>query len=180
IGEREGLVGGDGVLDAPYRGQEGAAAGGHQDVARRVAPAAHLDGVGLDDAGPPLDQRDPGVAKQAQVDAVEPVELPVLGRDEAGPIEAGLPREAPAEAGGVGEVVVEVGSVDQELLGDAAAEHAGAAHPDLLADGHAGAVRAGAAAGGDAAGSGADGEQVEVVLGHGPLVYTAASAAWTC
>src|SRR5262249_39821270 len=138
-----------------------------QDVAGRVALRSDLDGVGVGDARASLDQRYAGVAEEADVDPVEPVELTILGGDEAPPVERGGPGDGPAEPLGVGEVVVEVGPVAQELLRDAPAQPAGAADAPLLADGDARAVRAGPPARGDAARSGADGEQVEVVHGHG-------------
>ncbi len=70
-------------------------------------------------------------------------------------------------AGGVREPLAIGGSIDQQLLGHTAADHAGA--PDSIAfhDGHLGAIRSGPFGGCKAAGSSPDHEQIEVVRGCG-------------
>src|SRR5205823_5375971 len=91
--------------------------------------------------------------------------LLVLGSDQGRPVEGG-DRYVPAEAGGVGEGVRELRSVDEELFRHAAAQHAGAADPAFLDDRDARAIAAGAAGGGDAARAGADRDHVEIIARH--------------
>ena len=83
----------------------------------------------------------------------------------AGQSKSGSPT-CPAEAARVLEVVGEAAGIDEELLGHAAADDAGAAEPVLLGDGDLGAVARRNARRAHAARAGADHEQVEVGLGH--------------
>src|SRR5690606_33151530 len=101
----------------------------------------------------------------AGVDLLEPVELAVLAVDQLGPVELGL-AQLPAEAGRVGEVLGVRSAVDQQLLGHAASQHAGTSDPLDFTDGDPGTVFAGPAARGHATGACADGEEIEVELGH--------------
>jgi hypothetical protein len=108
---------------------------------------------------------DAAVLQHVDVDLLQPVELLVLGGDQAGPIEARR-RDAPAEAGGVGKGVGELRAIDQQLFRYAAAQHAGAADPALLDDRDPRAIAAGAARAGDAARAGADRDHVEIKARH--------------
>ena len=81
--------------------------------------------------------------------------------------------DAPAEALRVLELVAEAAGVDQQLLGHAAADHAGAAEAVLLGNRHLGAVAGGDARRAHAARAAADDEQVEVVVAHVPCLCRA-------
>jgi hypothetical protein len=98
---------------------------GVRPVAKRMTSASKIPPVRRHTAEP-LDQGDPGVAEQADVDGVEAVDLEVLAVDEPPPVEHGL-GAGPAEALAVLEVVPVVGAKHEELLGDAAANDAGPA-----------------------------------------------------
>ncbi len=75
-------------------------------------------------------------------------------------------RHVPAEAARVGQILGEMGAVDEQLLGDAAADDAGAADFMLLGDRNLRAMGRGDARGADAARAGADHEQIIVEAGH--------------
>ena len=79
------------------------------------------------------------------------------------PVEA-LGRHVPTEHRGIVEVFGEMRAVNEQLLGDAAADHAGPADLIFLGDGDLRAMGRGDARGADAARSRTDHEQVEV--GH--------------
>ncbi len=75
-----------------------------------------------------------------------------------------LLRHVPAEHRRIVQVLGEMRAVHEQLLRNAAADHAGSANPVFLCDGDARTVARGDARGPDSTGSGADDEQVE--LGH--------------
>src|SRR6185437_9046148 len=140
-------------------------AGGDEDIGRGVALAFDLDSVRIDQPRSPFDQGDAGIFEHLAVDALKPIDLLVLGGDQTRPV-MHRRRHRPAICLGVGEGVGELRAIDQELLRHAAADDAGAADAALLADADACAVAAGAARRGDAARACADGEHVEIILGH--------------
>src|ERR1044071_5869904 len=78
-----------------------------------------------------------------------------------GPVEA-LLGNVPTEHCGIVEVLGEMGAIDEQFLGDAAADNAGPAHLMLFGDGDARAISSGDACSSHTPGSGADHEQVEV------------------
>ncbi len=162
----EGLLGRDGVFDAgQVGGHDGAAADGDQDLfsgdgLRLVAE--DLDRVRILEHGPAVEQVGAGLLQVGDIDARQPGNLDVLALDEARPVERGL-RRRPAVALGQGEVLGEFGRIDHELLGHAAADHAGAADAVFLGHGDARAGHGGQARGAHAARSGADDKQVVVV-----------------
>jgi hypothetical protein len=167
----KGLVRRDAVVPTGARREHRPAAGGDQDGLGREAP--FLLAVGGLDVHPVLVQQttvaaqhlDPGLLKKALVDPFQAVDLPVLVGDEARPVEGGL-ADLPAEAGSVLEVLVEVAGIDQELLGHAAADDAGAAVAVGLDNGHLGAGLRCHARRAHAARAAADDEEVEVVVRH--------------
>ena len=156
------LVGGDGVLLAGKVRDRGPAAGGHKYIGGRDLLARDLHGMRIQHPGPGLEQFDAVAVEQAAVDRVEARDLLVLVADQRGPVEGAL-AHGPAEAGGVLEVVGEVGAVDQQLLGNAADVDAGAAQVAFFRHRHARAVDGRHTAGAYAPGARADGEQVVVV-----------------
>ncbi len=162
LGQVEGVVRADRVLDAGDVGQVGACAGRDHQVLGRIARVADPHLVCRPEDASPLDVADAGIREQPVVDALQPRQLVRLGGDEPRPVEARV-RYRPAVARGVLEVIAEVGGVDVELLGNAAAVHAGAADRPLLADRHARPVGGRETAPGQASGAGADHEQIEVV-----------------
>ena len=120
---------------------------------------------GIDQLGAGLHGCDAGPLQAGAVEALEPRDLGVLVGDQRRPVERAL-LEAPAEPCRVLELVAEAAGVDQQLLGHAAADHAGAAEAVLLGDGHLGAVAGRNARRAHPAGAAADDEQVVVELAH--------------
>src|SRR3546814_9063793 len=73
----------------------------------------------------------------------------------------------PAETAGIGDILGEMGAVDEQFLGHATANDAGAANLVLFGDRHPGAVGGGNARGTHAARTRADDEKVVIeLLGH--------------
>jgi hypothetical protein len=99
------------------------------------------------------------------VGRLQPGDLLVLVGDQRRPVELGAGYR-PAEAGGVLELVRKTAGVDQELLRNAAADHAGAADAILLGDHDARAVPGCDARRAHAARAGTDHEQIDIVFGH--------------
>src|SRR5207244_7589438 len=97
----------------------------------------------------------------ALVDAVEPLDLAVLVREQLGPVEArraGVPAVGRRDL----EILAEMRRVREQLLGDAADVDAGAAEAVGLGDRHARAVGGGHAARADPARAAADGETIVI------------------
>ena len=127
---------------------------------------ADLDGVAVGQPGACLVEPAAGPFKQVAIDAVEPLDLDVLVGDQPGPVMPG-PVNRPAEAGGVLDVVADMGGIGHQLLRHAADIDAGAAEMALLRHRDAGAVAGGDPRRAHPAGAGADDEEVVVVGGHG-------------
>ena len=108
------------------------AAGGDQDIlgAHRFAAREQAHGVGVLDHRAALDERDLGALQRGGIGGLEPRDLAILVGDQRRPIEDRL-ADGPAVAGRILELVGEARGIDQELLRDAAADHAGAADPDI-------------------------------------------------
>ena len=167
----ERLVGADRMFDTGNGRHLGPAADRDQDLVRRHAAATvpagfDLHRMRIEEARPSLEQLDAGAVEQAPVNPVQPLDFPVLVRDELPPVESGL-RGRPAESAGFPVVVGEPRSADQELLRHAADVDASAAEVALLGHRHPGAVAGRHPAGPHAAGTGADHEEVVVVVRHG-------------
>ena len=77
------------------------------------------------------DDLDVGTLERRRVGELEPGNLAILVGDERRPVEHRL-AQGPAVTGGILEVVGKAGGVDQQFLGHAAADHAGAADAKLL------------------------------------------------
>ena len=157
----EHLVRAHGEFDAGDVGHRRPAAGGDDDGLGAVPLVAHGDGVGIEQAPGAGDLRGPGVAQEAPVDALQPVELGDFGPHHRRPVEGAL-ADGPAIARSILEVVAEVRRVDEHLLGDAAAMHAGAAEPVVLDHRRARAVACRPAGAGHAARATADHQKVEI------------------
>jgi hypothetical protein len=93
---------------------------------------AHL--VRAFERGAGLDQLGPGALEIADIGRVQRVDHPVLAGDEGRPVEARRLGQRPAEAAGVLELLGEARGIDEQLLGHAAADDAGAA--DAVRLGH--------------------------------------------
>ena len=171
--QMERLVGGDGMAGARHLGHGRSPAGGDQDDARGDLAVAGLqvERVRVGQLRARLQQRDAGPLQALLVEPLEARDLGVLAGDQARPVEARR-RDAPAEAGRVLELVAEAAGVDQQLLGHAAADHAGAAEAILLRDRHLGAVPGGDARRPHPARPAADDEEVVVVFAHGSVLTT--------
>jgi hypothetical protein len=109
-------------------------------------------------------------SQDAAIDAFQAIQLAVLRLDHRRPVEASAVHR-PAEAARVLKLLGIVRAVDQQLLRDAAAHDAGAAHPALLDDCDPRAVAPRQPRRAHASRPGADGDQIEVVSAHDtPLV----------
>jgi hypothetical protein len=107
--------------------------------------------------------RNPGVHQDALVDAVQARDLAVLVGEQPAPVEARL-GNAPAEIGGVLQLVADVGRVGEKLLRDAADVDAGAAEAAGFGDRDARTEGGGDAARADPARAAADGEKIVIVI----------------
>src|SRR6185437_5367350 len=116
-----------------------------------------------------------GLGQVGGVDAREAADLHVLGGKKFLPVEAAFDL-GPAVALGLAEQVRELRGEHHELLGHAAAHHAGAADPVLLGDADARALHGRQPRRAHPAGAGADDEKVIIILSHGAL--RVATAAW--
>ncbi|MGY4478451.1 hypothetical protein ACVILL_005865 [Bradyrhizobium sp. USDA 3364] len=168
--EMKRLVGGDHVLDAGNGGAViGRAAGRDQDVFRRhLLAGGEADGVGIFQHRAGLCDPGAGLFDIRRVGGLEPGDLLVLVGDQRRPVERDL-TDAPAEAGCVLDLLVDVAADHEQLLRHAAADDAGAAHPVLFGDHDLGAIIGGDAGGTNAARTTTDDKQVDVILGHGNL-----------
>jgi hypothetical protein len=131
--------------------------------------ALDLDGVAVLQPGLAMDQLGAGVLEVADVDAGEPGDLLVLFHQEPRPVEAGV-GDIPAVAPGGLEMLRIFRGVDHELLGHAAADHAGAADAMFLSDRHLGAGHGRDPGRAHAAGARPDDEEVVVVAGQAGLL----------
>jgi len=81
--------------------------------------------------GAALDDLDAGALERGGIGEFKARNLAVLVGDEGWPVEPRFVKR-PAVAGGILEIIGKARGVDQELFGDAAADHAGTADPVLL------------------------------------------------
>ncbi|MCY1425896.1 hypothetical protein D9M71_417020 [compost metagenome] len=163
--EEECLVGADRMFLAGDVRNLRPAAGGDEDVGGAEALAIDLYRVRIANARMAFQQGHPAVHQQIAVDAVEALDFAVLVGDQGRPVERRLV-DAPAEAGGLLEVLVEMRPIDQQLLRHAAHVHAGAAQVTALRHRHFRAESGGETRGTHAAGTGANHEQVEIERHH--------------
>ena len=166
--QMEGLVGSDAQLRPLDLGDIGRAADRDQDVmgADRTAGLDQFHRVGVDQLGTFLDQLDAGIGQIAGINAGQAADLVILGGNQLFPAEGGL-ADRPAIAFGQLEGLGELAGIDQEFLGHAAADDAGAARPVLLGDRDLpGPVHLGHAGRPHPAGAGTNDEKVVVKFGH--------------
>ena len=110
-----------------------------------------------------LDDRNLGPLERAGVGGFEPRNLPILVGDQLPPVEHRLV-DGPAVARRVLELVGKTRGIDQQFLGNAAADHAGAADPEFLRHHDARAVAGSNPRRPHAARAGTDDEQIDVVI----------------
>ena len=172
------LVGSPGELDARQLGQGRAGAHGHEHLRGRDLLLADADDEGLavaarGELGAGREEAHAGALEHAEIDAVEARDLGVPGL--AQPLEGELGRaDVPAVELGRLEPFGEMRAVVHQLLGHAAADDAGPAHPAVLGQAHLRAVGRRPPPAGHAARAAADHEQVEV--GHGERSPSGAGA----
>src|SRR6266481_5202868 len=99
------------------------------------------------------------------VGSLQSRDLLVLVGDQGRPVERRR-RYGPAEAGGILDFVMDVGRIDQELFRNAAADHAGAAHPVFFGDQDPRAMAGGDPGGTYSTRTSPDDEQIDVELSH--------------
>ena len=130
-----------------------------------AAEFLEMDRVRVLDEGAILENGNAGIVQHAAIDARDARDLLILVGDERRPIETRA-RDVPAETAGILEFFRERAGIDQELLGDAAAHHAGAAKLVVLGDGDARSHLRGDPRGAHAARTRADDEEIEVEFVH--------------
>jgi len=131
--EVEGLVRGDCEVRPRDRGQCGGSPGGDQDLVRRDPLLADLQGMRIEERRARAFQLDMMIGQRVLVDFVDPVHVGEHIVAQCGPVERRRPH-VPAEALRVRQVFSEMRSVDEQLLGHAPADDAGAPHAILLRD----------------------------------------------
>ena len=170
LGQMKGLFRGDGVFDARHIvGQRRAAASGDQHLGcgDRFGFFFTLDlkRMGIEEPRGAMEQVCAGLGEVVGVDPRQAGDLLVLAHQEGRPVEARAV-DRPAEAAGELEVAAEGGGVDHQLLGHAAAHHAGAADPVFLGHRDLGPAHGRQPGRPHPAGPRADDEQVVVVVSH--------------
>ena len=155
-----------GVFQAGDRMAGRCAAGCDQDALGRMALAVDLHRVRRHDAGMAAHQFHLGIGQHGAVDILQPVDFLGLGGGPAAHVEAGFAK-IPAVAARILQAVGKAGGVHHQLLGHAAADHAGAADAAGFGNQHARAQGGRTAGCGNAAGAGANGNQVVVVVHKG-------------
>src|SRR5690606_20879696 len=139
--EVEDLVAGDRELRPFDRRPVRDAAGGHEDVPRldALAGGEQPDPVGALDDRARIERLDARRDEVAAIDLLEPGDLAILRLAQPVPVEGGR-ADVPAESARVLEEIGEPAREHQQLLGHAAADHAGTAVAELLGHDHPGAV----------------------------------------
>jgi hypothetical protein len=175
--EVEYFVAGDAMLCAGEGGDSRARTDRDEDALGSLfGPIAQADAMRAGDDGALVDDLDAVVLQRLGIGAVDPVDLLQHVVAQRLPVERALIGHLPAETLGVLQVLGEMRAVDQQLLGHAATDHAGAADAIFLRHRHPGAVRRGNAAGARATRPCADDEEVVIVVGHQFTPVSAGSA----
>jgi hypothetical protein len=162
------LVGVDAKLVAGQRRVRiGLAANRDENVTRRHLLPGCLDqnGIRSGQLGPRGDDLRPGIFQPVTVEPLQPVDLAILVGNQCRPVEAGL-ADPEAISVCILEMLVELRGVDEQLLGNTAANDAGSAEPVLFGDGHLLAQARRQTCCANAAGSATNDKQVEVEFAH--------------
>ncbi len=171
--EMERLVAGDAQLMPGARGNVRPRAGAYEDDIRGLLRAVGQgDLVRAGDGGALLDDLDLVAFERLAIEPVEPVDLGEHVVAQRLPVEHAV-FGGPPKGLRILQVLGKVRAVDEQFLGHAATDHAGAADAVFLGHGDARAVRRRNPAGAHPARARADGEKVVVVVGHGKLLLRA-------
>src|SRR5262249_16298138 len=135
--------------------------GGDQDLCGRDSLLADRDGVAIHQPAAAHMQLHAGAIEQSEIDAVQSIDL-LLDIVAQGRPGMGRARGGPAVSHGVLELVGKLRTIDEEFLGHAAPDHAGAADPVILKNAHARAVAGRDPRGPHAARTCADDEKVVI------------------
>ena len=169
LGEVEHLVRGDAMLIALELGHDRPGAGRNEQIARRDRPPRReRHRVRTGDGRALVEMLDLVVVERVRVSLLEPIDIAQHGVAQHRPFERHA-LDRPAVVRRVLQLLGEMRAVDEELLGHAAADHAGAANTMLHGDGDASAVRSGYAARAHPARARADDEEVVIVVWHEAL-----------
>ncbi len=117
------------------------------------------------------------VVERLRVEPLEPVDIGEHMVAQHRPVE-GEVRHIPAEAARVLDVLGEMRAIDEHLLGDAAADHAGAADPIFLRDRHPRAIAGRDPRRAHAARTRTDHEQVEIIVAHHIVLESPVARIW--
>ena len=134
------LIRGDRVLDARDVRHARPASNRDQDPFRRQPPVADCDRVGVNDCAAAVDSVAPGILQEPHINAMQPVELFVLGVDHLGPVMGYAACRPPVTLGVMG-LFKKVAAVDEELLWDTATQNTGAALAQFFYHRHLGPIR---------------------------------------
>ena len=161
--EVEHLVRGDAMLGPRHIGAHRPATCGNQYMSGGDdAAIGQFDIMRPDQLRPLLDHGDLVVGQRLAINALEPGDLAQHAVAQGNPVEAGFP-DRPTEFLRVLQILGEMRAVNQQLLGHAAADDAGAANAKLLRHRHLRAVRRGDARRANPARACADDEEIVVV-----------------
>ena len=154
------------MLRAFYIRQDRPGAGGDEDIFRRdFAAAGELDAVRTGHGRAFGDHLDLVAAERIFVEAFEPVDLAQHIVAQRRPFEPAI-GHVPAKAARVLQILGEMRAIDEQLLGHAAANDAGAADAKLLGHRDLRAMPRCDAGGAHAARSCTDDEKVEIIVAH--------------
>ena len=131
------------------------------------APAVgeQMHRVGIFKHCPALDDCHAGLLLGLGIEPLEAGDFLFLGAHQRRPIKSRF-RHGPAETGRILESIMKAGGHDQELLGHAAADHAGAAKAELFRQHHPGAMPRRNPGSANAAGAAPDHEEINVEVRH--------------
>ena len=167
--QMEHLVAGDAMFGALDLRDDRPGAGRHQDHLRAdLSPARQLDAVRPGDRRPLRDQLDLVIFKRILVEPFQPVDIVQHIVAQRRPFKAAI-GDVPAEAPGILQVLGEMRAIDEQLLGHAAANDAGAPDPKFLGHRDPGAMRRRHPRRPHAARSCTDDEKVEIIVAHAGL-----------
>ncbi len=145
---------------------------GPMDARRRPRPRAARS-----PARAPRISSTPDALEHVDVDAVEPVDLAIARRDQRAPVERPARPAASHRPWPTSKLLGEMRAIAHELLGDAAADHAGPADPVVLAQRDPGAMGRRPPRTGDTARAAPDHEQIETPPRQTPPASSAAGLA---
>ena len=173
-GKVKHLVRADSMLRTLDRRHDRGCAGGNEDLlGGHFLAACKADRVRSRQLCPLMENRHIVICERLGVRALDTADLGEHVVAEHRPVEP-LLRNVPTEHRGILDILGEVRAVDEQFLGHAAADHAGAANLVLLGDRHASAISRSDARRAHAARAGADHEQVKIRHSISPMTRISA------